>query len=254
MPSQPELRILPTASDLFEAAAEEFSALASAAVKRSGRFCVALSGGSTPRGLYSLLAKEAATSLPWKKIYFFFGDERHVPPNDADSNYRMANEAMLSKVPVPQENIFRVRAEVKDATAAAEAYEKAMRNFFGQKSGKVPRFDLILLGLGPDGHTASLFPGTDALKEKNHLVLANWVEKFKTDRITFTLPVLNAAACVIFLVSGADKATVLREVLDNPDAGLPSQKVQLSDGELLWMVDSTAASALSPAIRNQASR
>ena len=243
MPAQPEIRILKTAAELFEAAAAEFAARASQAVRASGRFTVALSGGSTPRALYSLLA--AKSNIPWDKIYFFWGDERHVPPDHPESNYRMANEALLSKVPARPENIFRIHAEEKDAAAAALQYEQALKDFFHLSPGQFPRFDLVLLGIGTDGHTASLFPGTAALNETQRLVVANWVPKFNTHRITFTFPVLNAAACVIFLASGPDKAAILREILENRAADLPSQRVQPTNGELIWMVDEPAASELS---------
>jgi 6-phosphogluconolactonase len=251
MAPQTEIRILATPADLFQAAAAEFAKLASDAVQKSGRFTVALSGGSTPRSLYQLLASGAFPNLPWDKTYFFFGDERHVPPDHPDSNYRMADEAMLSKVPIPGANVFRIPAEMKDSDAAASAYEQTLRTFFALKPDQFPRFDLILLGLGPDGHTASLFPGSSALNENKRLVVANWVEKFKTHRITFTFPVLNHAACVMFLAGGADKAGILREVLENPQADLPSQKVHPTDGKLIWMVDRAAAADLSAKIKSR---
>ena len=245
----PEVRKLTTPQDLFQAAAEEIVRAANAAVAHRGRFTIALSGGSTPRNLYTLLATNARSALPWAQAFFFWGDERHVPPNDAESNYHMAEEAMLSKIPVLPGNVFRVPAENPDAAAAAEAYEQTLRKFFAVEPGKFPRFDLILLGLGPDGHTASLFPETPALQEKSRLVVAIWVEKLKTSRITFTLPVLNAAHCVAFLVSGADKAPILREVLEGSAEGekYPSKLVRLSDGKVIWFVDRAAASELSVA-------
>jgi 6-phosphogluconolactonase len=245
MPSVPELRIFETSADLFRGAAEEFCSQAATAAADRGKFCVALSGGSTPKSLYTLLASGAFPHLPWDKTYFFFGDERHVPPEHPDSNYRMANEAMLSKAPVPAANVFRIPAEMKDADAAASAYEQTLRNSFKLGPAQFPRFDLILLGLGPDGHTASLFPGSSALNERKRLVVANWVEKFKTHRITFTFPVLNSTACVMFLASGADKAGILREVLENPQADLPSQRVRPTNGRLVWMLDRAAAAELS---------
>ncbi len=159
---------------------------------------------------------QPSPSIPWDKIYFFWGDERHVPPDDAESNYRMANEALLSKVPVPPGNVFRIHSEEKDASIAASQYEQTLQQFFHLAPGDFPRFDLIYLGLGPDGHAASLFPDSAALNERRRLVVANWVEKFKTDRITFTFPVLNAAACVVFLASGPDKAAIVHQVLENP--------------------------------------
>ena len=220
-----------------------FTAQASEAVRANGRFTVALSGGSTPKSLYSLLASKPG--IPWDKVFFFWGDERHVPPDDPESNYRMVNEALLLKIKVPSENIFRVHAEEKDASAAALQYEQTIKDFFHLSPGQFPRFDLILLGTGPDGHTASLFPGTAALNETQRLVVANWVPKFNTDRLTFTYPVLNEAAYVTFLASGPDKAPILHEILENRAAGLPSQKVHPSNGKLIWLIDEAAASKLS---------
>jgi 6-phosphogluconolactonase len=240
---RPEIRISKTAQELFAATATEFTAQAAAAVRTNGRFTVALSGGSTPKSLYALLA--AMPGIPWDRICFFWGDERHVPPDCPESNYRMAHETMLAKVPVRPENVFRIRGEEKDAAAAALQYEKVLQDFFHLSPGQLPRFDLILLGVGPDGHTASLFPDTTALTEQHRLVVANWVEKFKTLGITFTFPVLNAAACVLFLSSGKDKATTLREVLENRSANLPSQGVRPTHGRLIWFVDEGAAGALS---------
>jgi 6-phosphogluconolactonase len=243
-----DVRRVTTPQDLFQAAAEEVIRVATASIAQRGRFTIALSGGSTPKNLYTLIAANA--SLPWAKIFFFWGDERHVPPTDPESNYRMAEEAILSKVPVPPANIFRIPAEKPDAAAAAEAYDETLRKFFATAPGQFPRFDLILLGLGPDGHTASLFPETAALQERSRLVVANWVEKLNASRITLTLPVLNAAREVAFLVSGADKAAVLHEVLEGkaPGEKYPSKMVRPSDGKLIWFVDRAAASELSPSV------
>ena len=242
-----EIRKLTTPQELFAAAAEEVVRAAEEAVAARGRFTIALSGGSTPKSLFNLLATNARSTLPWDRMFFFWGDERHVPPTDPDSNYRMADEAMLSKIPVAAGNVFRIVAENPDAAAAAEAYEQTLRKFFQLGPGEFPRFDLILLGIGPDGHTASLFPGTAALQEKSRLVVANWVEKLKTSRITLTLPVLNAGRCVAFLVSGTDKADALKAVLegDAPGEQYPSKLVKPSDGKLIWLVDRAAASGLS---------
>lgn len=246
MNSSPEIRTLTTPQELFAAAAEEVVRTANEAVAQRARFTIVLSGGSTPKSLYNLLATNARTALPWDRMFFFWGDERHVPPTDPDSNYRMADETLLSKIPVPAGNVFRIKAENPDAAAVAEAYEQTILKFFQLKSGEVPNFDLILLGMGPDGHTASLFPGTTALQEKSHLVVANWVEKMKTHRITLTLPVLNAARCVTFLVSGTDKASVLRAVLeeDVPAEQYPSKLVRPAAGKLIWLMDRAAASQL----------
>ena len=242
------IEILTTPADLFHAAAEELVRTGRHAIGAQGRFSVALSGGSTPKTLYSLLASNYA-DFPWNRAFLFFGDERHVPPTDPESNYRMVNESLLSKISIPPINVFRVKTENPDAVAAATDYEAQLRSFFELKPGEFPRFDLILLGMGPDGHTASLFPGSEGLQEKSRPVIANWVEKFKTHRITFTFPVLNRAAEVMFLVSGPDKADVLRQVLEGK-AGedktlpLPAQQVQPEDGKLLWMLDHAAASKL----------
>ena len=243
-----EIRVLPTPQELFAAAAEEVVRLAKQAVGERGRFAIALSGGSTPKSLYNLLATNARSTLPWDHAYFFWSDERHVAPTNPDSNYRMANEAMLSKVPVPAGNIYRVPAENPDAASAAEAYEVSIRKFFQLQPGQLPRFDLILLGLGPDGHTASLFPGSAGLEEKSRLVIANLVEKLETHRLTFTLPLINAARCVAFLVSGTDKATVLHSVLEEsvPGEQYPAKLVEPSDGTLIWFLDRAAASGLTP--------
>ncbi len=242
-----EIRVLTTPQELFEAAAEEVVHAAKQAVEQRGRFTIALSGGSTPRSLFNLLATNARTVLPWDRTFFFWGDERHVPPTDPESNYRMAEEAMLSKIPVAAGNVFRIPAENPDAAAAAEAYDQTLRKFFQLEPGQVPVFDLILLGMGPDGHTASLFPYSAGLQEKTRLVIANWVDKLKTSRLTLTLPVLNAARCAAFLVSGTDKAAVLKTVLeeDAPAEQYPSKLIRLNNGKLIWLVDRAAASDLS---------
>lgn len=249
MSSPVEVRRLTTPQDLFQAAAEEVIRSATDAVAKRGRFTIALSGGSTPRNLYTLIAANASTTLPWSQMFFFWGDERHVPPDSPDSNYRMAKESLLSKVPIPPANIFPVPAENPDAAQVAEVYEQTLRKFFAVAPGEFPRFDLILLGMGPDGHTASLFPETAALQEKSRLVVANWVEKLGGSRITFTLPLLNSARCVAFLVSGTDKAAALHEVLEGnaPADKYPSRLVQPNEGKLIWFVDRAAASELSAA-------
>src|ERR1700693_5203897 len=244
MPLTPEIRILNAPADLFQAAATEFAALASQAVQANERFSVALAGGSTPKGLYALLAGGSIPNIPWEKIFFFFGDERFVPSDHPESNFRMAREAgLLSQA--SDDHVFRVRTEEKDADTAALDYEQTLREFFGLQPGEFPRFDLVLLGLGPDGHTASLFPGTAALNEKSRLVVANWIDQFQTYRIRLTLTVLKRSACVMFLASGRDKAKIVREVLKNESANLPSQKVRPVDGRLLWLLDGAAGAELS---------
>ena len=252
MPSTRTIEVLANATDLFHAAAEEFIRAARTAIGAQGRFTVALSGGSTPKALYSLLAANYA-DFAWNRVFLFFGDERHVPPTDPESNYRMVQESLLTKITIPAENVFRVPGENPDAAAAAAEYEAQLRRFFelrsqvrpGDRGGEFPRFDLILLGMGPDGHTASLFPDSPALDEAARMVVANWVAKFNTHRMTFTFPVLNHAAEVMFMASGADKADMVHQVLEAKNTPpLPSQRVQPSDGRLLWMVDEAAAGKL----------
>jgi 6-phosphogluconolactonase len=241
MSTGPIVRVLTDPPAVFAAAAVEFLQRARTAVQGSGQFTVALSGGSTPRNLYSLLATQS--EVPWGQIRFFFSDERHVPPDSPDSNFRMAYESLFSRAPIPQENIFRVPAEIPDADTAAQSYEQTLRQFFHLEEDDLPRFDLILLGLGPDGHTASLFPGTAALHEDERLVAANWVEKFKTWRITFTYPVLNNSAAVLFMATGAGKQETLLQVLQGePDPETyPSQGIKPTNGSLIWLVDQAAA-------------
>ncbi len=244
MSSTRTLEVLATAADLFHAAAEEFVRAARTAIGAQGRFTAALSGGSTPKALYSLLGTNYAT-FAWNRVFLFFGDERHVPPTDTESNYRMVNESLLTKIAIPAENVFHVPTENPDASVDASEYETQIRRFFELKPGEFPRFDLILLGMGPDGHTASLFPDSAALDEQSRLVVANWVAKFNTYRITFTFPVLNRAAEVMFLATGSDKAETLRQVLEGKSTPpLPSQRVQPTDGKLLWMLDEAAAAKL----------
>jgi 6-phosphogluconolactonase len=240
----PELQIVADAAALYHTAAEEFSSRAEAAISDHGRFSVALSGGNTPRGVYAELAAQKKNSLPWNKIYVFFGDERHVPPEDPESNYRMARESLLSKVPIPEENVHRVLAELP-APAAAVQYEMDIRTFFHLPAGAFPRFDLVFLGLGDDGHTASLFPGSQALHEQSRIVVANFVEKFNGYRITFTYPVLNHASQVVFLVSGKSKAQIVKEIFTSHEGSYPAQGVRPENGRTLWMADKDATALLS---------
>ena len=245
--ANPELRVVADAAALASQTAAEFCRLVGDAIAAHGRSAVALAGGSTPRAAYGLLASASYRDrLQWDKIHVFWGDERHVPPDHADSNYRMAYEALLSKVPIPPVNVHRIVAE-QEAQQAANAYEATLQTFFGLAAGELPRFDVILLGMGPDGHTASLFPGTDVVHEKTRLVAAPWVEKFNSFRITLTPPVLCNAAHVVFAAGGADKAETLRHVLqgdDQPEV-YPSQVVKPTQGTLLWLVDRAAARLLS---------
>jgi 6-phosphogluconolactonase len=241
-------------ADLASAAAEYFVARSVAAVRQRGSFKVALSGGSTPKRLYQLLADPNSPfrdRVPWAGTHFFWSDERHVPPDHPDSNFRMTNEAMLSRVPVVASNVHRVRSENPNAADAAEDYEKTLLEVTKEN---LPRLDLILLGLGADGHTASIFPDSDVLHETKRLVAAPWIEKLKANRITMTLPLLNNGASVLFLVGGAEKAAIVREVLQGPNQ-YPAQAVKPTNGQLLWLLDKEAASQIqdvnSPARANQ---
>lgn len=226
--------------------AEEIARVAAEAISARGTFTIALTGGATPRRLYELLASPAAgyrAGVPWARTHAFFGDERHVPPDHADSNYRMAREALLDHVELG--SVHRMRGEEPDAEAAAVAYEAELESFFGVRAARdaPPRFDLVLLGLGEDAHVASLFPGSAALEERRRWVVAPYAEHLGTHRITLTLPVLNAGREVLFLVSGARKAQALAKVFA-PAAGIseaPAARVRPASGELIWLVDAAAA-------------
>ena len=248
-----EIHIITGAEALAKRAAQEFVQTATAAVLENGSFSVALSGGSTPKALYSLLVTDEAirAQIPWDKVQIFFGDERSVGPNQAESNFRMVAESMLSKVPLKPDQVHRIKGEYTEADKAAREYEQDLRASFQLGDAAFPRFDLILLGLGNDGHTASLFPGTKALQEKQRLVVSNWVGKLLTNRITLTAPAINNAMQVMFLVAGADKATALKAVLEGPHEPdqLPAQLIQPSNGKLLWLLDDAAAGLLSVGTR-----
>jgi 6-phosphogluconolactonase len=239
------LVVLPDPDSVARAAAERIALRAERAAKEPGTFTIALSGGSTPGRLYALLADPSApyrARIPWERMQVFFGDERHVPPDDPQSNFRMARETLLDRAPIPPANVHRILAE-RSADEAAALYEEELRRAFALDSAGLPRFDVVLLGMGEDGHTASLFPGTAALSERRRLAVANWVPRFSTWRITLTLPVLNSARAVLFLVAGGDKAGPLAAVFDPssaPDA-YPCQLVRPGSGELLWLVDRAAA-------------
>lgn len=202
---------------------------------------VALSGGSTPKLMFQILADQFRDEVEWSRIQFFWSDERHVPPDHAESNYRMANEALLAHVPVAPENVHRVDGENPNAAEAATEYEETIIAVTKQP---LPRLDLIFLGLGTDGHTASIFPGSEVLHETDRLVAAPYVEKFKSHRITMTLPLLNNGAAIVFLVSGAEKAEIVKEVLEGENE-YPAKAVRPVQGELIWMLDKEAAAYLS---------
>ena len=243
----PEIHSFAAAADVYSKGAEMFVRAAAESLGLRRAFSVALAGGSTPKNLYSLMADDSQLrrSVPWPQIDFFWGDERHVPPDHPDSNYRMAYDAMLSRVPITLPRVHRIRAEVADAAAAAAMYESEVRASVASENG-IPRLDLVFLGIGTDGHTASLFPGTAAMAEHERLVVANWVERLQTFRITLTLPLLNAARFVLIVATGEDKAKVVREALE-PAADappLPIQLVQPRDGRVAWLLDRSAASLL----------
>jgi 6-phosphogluconolactonase len=239
------VRVFGDAESVARAAAARVAELARASIKARGLFTIALSGGTTPRRVYELLAgEEFGEGIDWPSVHLFFGDERMVPPDHAESNYRMANEALVSRVPVPPENVHRIDG-VGDAAANASAYESEMRGLFGEDADW-PRLDQVLLGMGDDGHTASLFPGTNALNEDRLWVAPNWVEKLGAWRVTLTAPAINAARHVTFLVTGTGKAARLREVLkgERDPSRLPSQLIRPHDGTLEWLVDRAAAGKL----------
>ena len=240
------VEIFPAPMELSEAAATLFTARAAEAVSARGRFTAALSGGKTPVALYRLLAKAPfASQIPWARVHLFWGDERCVPPDHADSNYRMTRESLLDHVPIPPANVLRMPGEM-DPVEAAARYEERLREFFASHGDSFPVFDFILLGLGEDGHTASLFPGTRAIRESARWVLCHYVDAQKGWRITLTPPVINAARTVVFIAAGAGKSAVLKEIMEGPfrPDTLPAQIVRPAGGTLLWMLDREAAALL----------
>lgn len=241
------LSVLEDAQAVARRGADLFSRLSAEAIARHGQFRVALSGGSTPKAMHTLLASDPyRDQIDWSKVQFYWGDDRHVAPDDPESNFRMAYDTLLQFIPIHEAQIHRIHTEMPDAAAAAELYEQELRQDFNLTAGQLPRFDLIFLGMGPDGHTASLFPHTAALDVADRLVVSNYVPKLSTDRMTLTFPVINNAANVAFLVAGPDKAPALAAVLEgppNPDE-YPSQRVAPTDGDLYWLVDRAAASQL----------
>lgn len=255
--SDQSVRIYQNAEELALKAARHFARLADQYVISSGRFTVALSGGSTPKAMLSTLAAEPfLDTVPWSSIFFFWGDERCVPPDHPESNYWMAREALLARVPVPEQNIFRMAGENPHPEQAAEDYSATLRNFFLTGPGapatgttpllQLPRFDLIFLGMGADGHTASLFPGTAALRAEHQIAVANYVEKLQAHRLTLTAATINNARNITFLIAGTDKADTLKAVLTGPSQPetYPCQLIKPGHGSLLWMLDEAAAARL----------
>jgi 6-phosphogluconolactonase len=246
MDAAAEVRILEDADELAETAAGLIVDLATSAVAQRGRFAVALAGGETPRSTYERLARPPLSELmPWARTFVFFGDERGVPADHRDSNYGMAHRALLSKVPIPPRQVFRIPGEGADPESVATEYARTLAEEMKVRRGEVPRLDLVLLGLGIDGHTASLFPGSPVLKEVFRTVAAvHAAAAVIPQRFTLTFPVLNAAACVIYLVSGGVKAKVVKAALAEGTATLPAGMVRPTDGRLIWLLDRSAAALL----------
>jgi 6-phosphogluconolactonase len=235
-----KLEVYPDAATLARAAAERFVTLAKEAVAAQGQFVVALAGGSTPQATYALLATEEwATRVDWSRVHVLWGDERCVPPGHAESNYRMAREALLDQVPIPADHVHRIRGELPPHQAAT-AYEAELRAVLGAGG----RFDLILLGMGADGHTASLFPNTTAVEEREQTVVAVYVERLQAWRVTLTLPAINDARHALFLVSGSTKADALSRV--RAGEPLPAALVHPIQGHLIWLVDQDAQGDTTP--------
>lgn len=239
-----DLVVCQSGQELGYQAARFFVQETAPAVRRAGVFYIALSGGSTPEVMYHALAgPEFRDQVPWAQGEYFWSDERCVPPDHPDSNYGLAERTLLSKVPVPRERVHRMRGELDPERAAAEC-EQELRRVFQAEELSIPQFDLILLGLGDDGHTASLFPGSPALAENRRLVAANYVKKFNVHRLSFTLPLINAARNVAFLVSGEKKAPALQQIMRGGGTPVPAEEVHPTNGKLTWFVDEAAAARL----------
>ncbi len=247
MSYKPEIVVVSNPEELSLRAAQEFIQRAKESIREKGCFTTALSGGSTPRELYRLLTGfQCKNRVTWERVNLFWSDERCVPPNHIKSNYRMVRELLIDKVAIPQSNVYRMPVEQNDHARAAMEYALTIKTFFHLKDGEFPRFDLILLGMGDDGHTASLFPHTPALDNTGDLVSANYVEKLGEYRLTLTIPLINHAAHIVFLISGESKAAVLRDVVEGAyqPHRLPSQFIHPENGRLLFLVDRMAASKL----------
>jgi len=252
-PAQRDIRILADPAAITRRAADEFVKAASEAVAKNGVFNVAFAGGSTPKSLYALLADDPAyrAQVAWDKMRVFFGDERHAPPDSSESNFRMASEALFSKGLLKPEQIARIKGEYSDTEKAALEYEQVLRAYFQLKAGEYPSFDLVLLGMGDEGHTLSLFPGTKALHPGGRIVVRNWVGKFYTERITLTAEAVNHANRVMFMITRADKAPALKAVLEGPyePEQLPAQLIHPASGSTLWLIDRDAAKMLTVGIK-----
>ena len=232
--------VLPDSPSACRAVADRFVELAAEAIEERGVFRVALSGGGTPKSVYPLLLEpQRRDAVDWSRVEFFWGDERTVPPDDPESNFGVAYHMLIAQLPdVRQDRIHRMPAEAPDLHAAALSYESELRLAFGARGDEPPAFDLIWLGMGPDGHTASLFPGSDALDETERWVVGNWAPHPQAWRMTLTFPVLNAARAVIFAVEGANKAEAIRRIREG-GSGLPAERV--SGDHVEWIIDAAAA-------------
>jgi 6-phosphogluconolactonase len=248
MPAIPDIRIAGSIQEWAHKAAGFIASASERTIRSNGRFILALSGGSTPKTLYQVLASpEWRTRLDWTKVYFLFGDERCIPPDHPDSNFNMAQTSLFQPLAIQPDHIFRMRGESADLSAVAQEYEETIRHLTKAQLNTVPRIDLVLLGLGDDGHTASLFPGTSALQETMKIVTVGQAPTGIRSRLTLTLGVLNQAAMVLFLVTGKGKADRVRRVLEpksEDDRSLPAARVRPESGQLVWMLDQAAAQGL----------
>ncbi len=241
------IQVFPTTAALTYGAAEKISAVLSAAQVNRGVVSLALSGGSTPRAVYELLASPVYRNrIDWQHLQIFWGDERCVPPESSESNYRMGYQALLRHVPVPSRHIHRIRGELPPAEAA-RAYEIELHNAFGIAPAEIPQLSLVLLGLGDDGHTASLFPGSSAARESRRLVAETFVERLSTWRVTMTYPLLKNAGAILFLVSGTSKSEIVRSVVQELRPELPASAFVRFADTVTWYLDHDAASSLDQA-------
>lgn len=241
---RPDLIVFEDIEELTASAARLFVSLCAEAVEEKGFFAVVLSGGSTPKGLLKKLASARfRDKVRWDRVHFFWGDERSVPPDDEESNYGMAARELIAKVPIPLENIHRMRSELGPARAARE-YEAEVRAFFSGRGATSPRFDLVFLGLGTDGHTLSLFPGTKAASERERLVVENYVGVLSSWRVTMTPALVNNAKVCVFMATGVQKREAVKEVFERGTTALPAGLIRPARGRLLWLVDRQSASGL----------
>ncbi|NOU08692.1 MAG: 6-phosphogluconolactonase [Nitrospira sp.] len=248
MAATPDIRIAPGTQEWGQAAASLILAVSQQAIQAHGRCLIALSGGSTPKTLYHVLATpEWNARFDWSRMVFLFGDERCMPPDHPESNFRMAQTELFQPLNIRPEQVYRMNGESNDATAAAQEYEATLRRLTNSPAPRIPVLDLVLLGIGEDGHTASLFPGTPALQEDKRIVIVGHAPTGIRSRLTLTLGVLNHAAVVLFLVTGAGKADIVRRILEptsDEDRSLPAARISPASGRLVWMLDHSAAQQL----------